>query len=192
MINEYLDPRELKATYRLLNRSAPEGYLEEWSRILKEGKKEEEMTERTGFIIFQFGQEFFGIAVSAFVGVFRNRVIRKMPHYSASTLLGMVNIRGQLTPCLALHEIVDVNMEATAADFNHLITIEAKGFVFAFPATRIYEMHRCRMQEIEDVPRTVAKSRASFLLGLLNWQGQKAALLDTDLLFHEIKTNILP
>ena len=87
---------------RLLDRPAPKDYIESWTTLLAE---EEVVTQTvtSPYLVFRVGQAWFAFLATSLQEVTAPSVVRSVPHRPREVLLGLVNVRGELHPCISLH-----------------------------------------------------------------------------------------
>jgi len=105
---------------------------------------------------------------------------------------GLVNVRGQLTICLALEQLFQSSAPASPVRARQsvlsrrLVVAAMQGHRVAFEADEVHGSHRFDPDSLRSVPATVAKSVASFTTDLLPWRDHTVGLLDAELLFHAL------
>ena len=90
------------AAQTFFDRSAPEGYLESWSRIL-EAPEIVADPDATSVLVFRLGREWLSLPTASLVEVTPLRCLHRVPHRTSSVLEGFVNIRGQLQLLSLIH-----------------------------------------------------------------------------------------
>jgi chemotaxis-related protein WspD len=109
------------AARAFFDRPAPEGYLAEWTQWLASSEElarheagetlAESDRDRVGVLIFRLGREWLAFRTQTVAEVTVPRPVHRIPHRSNATLIGLVNLRGQLQLCVSLHGLLGV--EAT-------------------------------------------------------------------------------
>lgn len=179
----------------LLDRSAPEGYLDEWAGALA-GEKEERASDTVSVVIFRLGVEWLALPTGVFKEVTEVRVVHALPHRSNSTLLGIVNIGGEIQLCVSLGGLLGLE-EAGGADQNgrhgvyrRMVVVERERERWVFPADEVSGIHRFRPGELRGAPVTVAKAAATYTRGMIPWQGRSVGYLDDELLFYSLRRGL--
>ncbi|HAC65774.1 MAG TPA: chemotaxis protein CheW [Cyanothece sp. UBA12306] len=106
----------------LLQREAPEGYIEEWGMILsQEWTKQDQQKSRSDsalqttktksneilcLTIFRVGQEWLALPVSVIKEITPCCPVHILPHRSNHVFLGIVNIRGEILMCISLKDLL--------------------------------------------------------------------------------------
>jgi len=113
----------------LLERSEPEGYTAEWTALMAKPRSQQsqqqlrEHTTRLSVTIFRLGQEWLALPASIFDQVIAPSPVHAIPHRKDPLLRGIVNVRGQLLPCVSLHSLLSITTDGAilpaAAFRNH-------------------------------------------------------------------------
>lgn len=112
------------AARTFFDRSAPEGYLAEWTQWLagspaagglESGKSDvpgnqDRDRDLISVLIFRLGQEWLAFRTQTIAEVTLPRPVHRIPHRSNEILIGLVNLRGQLQLCVSLHGLLGVNV----------------------------------------------------------------------------------
>ncbi len=123
----------------LLQREAPEGYIEEWGDILaQEWTKQRRETPQSDsalqttetqldeilcLTIFRVGQEWLALPVSVIKEITPCCPIHILPHRSNHVFLGIVNIRGEIVMCISLQNLLGLpDTEGSGSQSNKSLT----------------------------------------------------------------------
>ncbi len=106
----------------LLQRNAPEGYVEEWTDILAQDwrqatekaeqkgsslvKKETVSDEIVALIIFRVSQEWLALPAWVVKEITHIHPVHTLPHRSNHVFAGIVNIRGEILMCILLRNLL--------------------------------------------------------------------------------------
>jgi chemotaxis-related protein WspD len=185
-----------QAGRRLFERSPPEDYLQEWTRLLAD-ERSEEIKEQVSVMVFRLGDEWLALATKLFREVAEPSVIHRIPHRSNKVLLGLVNIRGGLQLCISLRELLGIpevtdNQCASKPGVRgRLAVVEKAGAGWVFPVEEIMGLQRFSAQDLQNLPVTVAKASASFSKGIFICQNRTIGFLDDELVFYHLKRSVL-
>jgi len=180
----------------LFERKPPEGYVEEWTEQLSR-QKDSRGSAKTAVIIFRLGSEWLALPASVFKQVAPLRSIHSLPHRSGQVLKGLANVLGALRLCISLHDLLGVEKSANSGHrsvgktYERLAMIEKEGNCWVFPVDEVYGMHRFHLDELQNVPVTVARSAVSYTKGLFSCAEMIVGFLDDELLFYSLKRSIL-
>jgi chemotaxis-related protein WspD len=100
------------------DRTAPEGYMAEWTQWLASMEQRTRQSsgetlagtdrDRVGVLIFQLGEEWLAFRTQTIAEVTTPRPVHRIPHRSNAILIGFVSLRGQLQLCVSLHGLLGV------------------------------------------------------------------------------------
>jgi chemotaxis-related protein WspD len=174
------------AARALLDREAPSGYGREWSTSTAAALAEQQAAEPT--LVFRIGSELFALGVPWVAQVAERRAVRSLPHVRDEVLLGIVNVEGDLRPCVSLEVLFGQARPDVGASRPHgrLLVIGRERSEWAVPVDEALAIHRLPGGALEQVPATVARSSHPFLTGMFPWRGQRVGLLDADLVLGAI------
>ncbi len=163
------------AGQRLFQREPPAGCVDEWTESL--AREEAPPTcDRVAVVIFRLGGEWLALDVGFLVEVAPMRVIRRVPQRTNRILLGLVNLRGELQLCVALAELLGI--EVAAGPGERLLIAGDAPRQWAFAVDEVAGVHRLRMQAMGNTPSTVAHS--PFSLGVFSWESRRVGYLAAD------------
>ena len=212
-------PVMANAAEAFFNRAPPDGYLDEWRRVLETTS---ENTESSGLsvLVFRLADEWFSLAAESLTEVTPLRRIHTIPHRSNSVFAGMVNVRGQLLLCCSLHGLLGLRQIDPLvlkqrktldqkSDDNRSIQLSDDAAILAperllvtslttsrvtrrwtFPVNEVAGVHRISEEELREVPSTVGKPGQRFSSALFSWNSRTVSLLDTNQIFDGIHEQI--
>lgn len=178
---------------KLLERPPEEGYIEEWTELLRNPKiKDKTYAEESG-VIFRLAQEWLALPTLVLVEVANQRPFHKIPHLNYPAFLGTVNFRGQLWMGVDMHRFLDIEAESGGwgKPGGRMLAIEQGNNRWIFPVDEVYGVHHFDRQALDNVPVTVTKSKVNYFQGVFNWDNKNVAYLDANLLFHSLERSIL-
>lgn len=176
LLEHALDPADLReATERIARRDASRHAL-----------------TQTNFV-FRLGQEWLALPNEVVDEVLVPRTIHSLPHRRGGVVRGLVNVRGQLTVCVRLEQLLQLNAAAVKAGRAgnqrlgpRLVLLISQGHRVAFEADEVHGANRFDPESSREVPATVAHATASFITGVLPWGERTVGQLDAELLLHAI------
>ena len=180
----------------LFDRNAPEGYLDEWTRVLS-GQKREGISETTSVVIFRLGVEWLALPTLVFKEMADLRVVHHLPHRTNDILLGIVNIGGELQLCVSLTGLLGIaadegaDAQAGHGVYKRMAVVERDRERWVFPMDEIHDVHRLPPDALLAVPVTVSKAAGTYTKGIFQWQDRSVGLLDDELIFSTLKRNVL-
>lgn len=175
----------------LLDRPAPEGYLDEWTALLASNKELED-AETASLVAFRLGNEWLGLKTRALKEVVTHRPIHAIPHRSNAILLGIANVRGELLLCASLWSILGIEKAAdqNRAAFRRMLVMEHAGESWVFPVDEVDRIYRVGIAAMEGVPVTIAKDSFAYSRAIVRAGERSIALLDEDLLLGALKRSL--
>lgn len=102
----------------LLERPDLEGYTAEWTALMalpRDPSQAKTRQDRLSVTVFRLGQEWLALPASIFHQVVSPNPVHSLPHRRDPLLRGIVNVRGQLLPCVSLHELLNIAAIAPTA-----------------------------------------------------------------------------
>lgn len=180
---------------QILERAIPAGYREEWARLLSE-RKQVKQPNTESIVIFRLGDEWLAIPSRIVREITSAKPVRRLPHTRRNIVKGLVNMRGELQICVSLGGLLDLDKGEQPRRFgsvgiaDRMILIGDGTDQYVFPVTEVHGLHRHHPGELQPVPATVSKSKATYTKGVLHWNGEHVACLDAGLMFHTLGKNL--
>jgi chemotaxis-related protein WspD len=179
---------------KLLDRPLEQEHIEEWTQLLAKPVEAPKEIHEMAVVIFRLGNELLALPTNVFVEVAESRKVHKIPHRSNSILMGMVNVNGQLQLCIALHKLLQIELDPMCSTGPlhplRMLLIQKNGEKWIFPCNEVFGIHYCDSIHLSNVPITVAKSSANFLRGVINWNERAVGFLDEELLFYHLNKEL--
>ena len=180
----------------LLDRNPPDGYVRDWTGLLAQEKKNQ-IEGSLPAMIFRLGLEWMALPVELFREVTPVRAVHRLPHRSNRTLLGLVNIRGEIMLCVSLKGLLGVeeNPEDSvdrARSFRRMAVLIRERDQWVVPIDEIHGIERFSAGQLQKAPVTIEKAAVKFTKGMLPWKDKSVGLLDGELLFYALRRNAIP
>ena len=190
----------------LLEREAPEGYLEEWTNVLADIQSERnewgidsliaQTAETVSIAIFRLGEECLALPVRLLQEVAPPCIIHTLPHRTNELFLGLVNIRGEILLCVSLSCLLGIDtamptQQSGPAVSKRMLVVKHERDRWVFPVDEVYGIYRIPRRDLQDAPVVVTKASEAYTQGIVNWQGKKVNALDSELLFYTLNRRIL-
>jgi chemotaxis-related protein WspD len=183
------------AASQLLDEELPEGYLSQWTEYFAR-EKTATNAGTTSALVFRIGPEWLALSPGIFQEVADLRPIHSLPHQRGNLVLGLANIRGELLICVSLSEILGlekiqpVKSAGRRTIYPRLLVTNREGVRFVFPIDEVHGIQRFKPSEVQEVPATVARSRATYTRGILKWEEKSVGWLDDQLLFYTLNRSL--
>lgn len=205
----------------LLERHAPDAYIDNWTELLAQtqpattkGTLETETQakrETKSVIIFRLGEELLALPVWVFKEVTAPSVIHTIPHRSDEILLGLVNIRGEILLCVSLQNFLGITPANTESSFyqkgvnkqpilsqklysvasQRMVVVETGENRFAFIVDEISSVQRFQLTEFKAAPAVISQVKDTYTKSIVNFKDKKVNCLDYELLFYTLHRRIL-
>ncbi len=150
----------------LYDREPPEGYAQEWTRILA-GEKLREDENAVSYMVFRAGGEWLALRTARFEEITPVRSVHAVPSLKNPAFLGLVNISGELLPCLFLPEVLGMAKSSLPEEpvkakgrpaTARMAVVDGPGGRFVFPVDEMAGAHRLTEGERRPAPATVSRA----------------------------------
>lgn len=178
--------QEIFTAATLFERPPPEGYIEDWQARLSRARSN--ATENTtAAVVFRIGDEWLALPNTAVAEIVAASTPHRLPHRDNTFLLGLVNIRGELSIAVSLHALLGIQPEATDNDKTDAgrlqrpprqLVLNAPGGALVMPVDEVAGMAFITQNALEAVPDTLRKSLTSFVHALFKHHDHTVGLLD--------------
>ncbi|MGH8081696.1 MAG: chemotaxis protein CheW [Lysobacter sp.] len=185
------------AVARLLSREPAAEELQLASRHIAARSEDLRALSATAFV-FRLGNEWLGLPAAMVDEVIEPRPIHSLPHRREGLVRGLVNVRGQLTVCVALESLLQLDASAGGERSGaqrqllskRLVVLSAHEQRLAFESDEVHGSHRYDPAGVGNVPGTVALSGSVFSTGVVAVGARHAGLLDGDLVLSAINRRL--
>lgn len=181
----------------MLDRSLPDGYIDEWSEIFYLEKKKL-VTAKESVLVFRLGDEWIAIPTRFVKEITSMGEIHKIPHRDEYLVRGLANVRGELKICISLGSLLQLergtNKQRSRSQgvYERIVVVIHKETEFVFPVSEVQGLVRYHQSQLENVPATITNAKAAFTTGVLLLEDEKhVACLDHDLLFEALDRRLL-
>jgi chemotaxis-related protein WspD len=173
----------------LLDRPAPKDYLESWSKVLAE-ETVAAAAKTSSYLVFRVGQTWFAFLATSLHEITAPSVIRSVPHRPREILQGLVNVRGELHPCICLHTLFGEQVAARRPATALFLVARWAGEVWVFPVDQVDGIRDITEQEIEATPLTVSNLSVVYAQSLFRSGDHTVAIVNESLLFGDLARRI--
>lgn len=180
---------------RLLDREAPQGYVRTWTEQVAAEKNSIETGARS-IVIFRIGTEWLGLPTQIFQAVAEDCTLHKLSAAGREILNGLVNIHGALLLCVSLEHVLGIEPTVNEGHrtgqivYKRLMVCNRDGDQLAFPVQEIRGLDHYHPRELREVPSTLSKAAATYMLGILSRAGKSVGCLDDQLLFYALNKGL--
>ncbi len=144
---------------------------------------QEEAVRSESALLFRVGTEWFALPTAIFDQVAEVSHRHTVPH-RRGMVLGIINIRGELLPCISLRVLLGVTTAPAASSTERVIVIRRGALRVACLSDEVSAVRHYDPAQVMPVPATV--DSGAYVRGLLPWNETRAGLLDDELLFYSI------
>jgi chemotaxis-related protein WspD len=145
-------------------------------------------------VIFRLADEWFSLPTTRFQEVAEERTIHLVPHRRGAVVVGIVNIRGELLPCVSLSRLLGVSSPAAtpqrAGGAGRLLVVHDEQGGLAFLADEVAGVRHINPQELRPAPSTVSKGSISYTTGVLLWNETTVGCLDDELVLYSVRKGL--
>lgn len=192
----------------LLEREAPAGYVEEWTKSIAQSQPIPSRAERKNhalqqvkttlsITLFRLGDEWFALPAKLFKEITPPPSIHTLPHRSSGLFLGLVNVRGEILMCISLFNFLGIQstnntqLKMSPVIYQRMMVVEVEGYTWAFLVDEVYGVHRMREEDLRSTPGAIAQSQTTYTIGTLIWKDRPVNYLDSDQLFYTLQRRVL-
>ncbi len=186
-----------RAAKTLFDREVPEEELQAWTRQLAEEKPVEQI-ESVSVLMFRIASEWLALATQHFKEVVDVRSVHPVPFRTHRVLLGLVNVNGELVPCLSLFHLLRLDEGAPAGEaeapksHRRMVVIERGRQRFVFPVDEVLGVRRISQEQVQPAPATISRSPVTLNHGIFEVEGKTIGWLDDDRFFAALQESLNP
>jgi chemotaxis-related protein WspD len=182
------------AAISLLDGELTADYRRQWAIDFAKSKGlKQKQTE--AMVVFRVGGEWLGLDASVCSEFAEISAIHSLPHRHDASILGLVNVRGELLVCASLATMLGIDsvfkdrigMRRICARF---IVLRAEENVFVLPVDEVYGVIRYHSADLRDTPSTVALAAATYTRAVLLWQNSLVGYIDHELLIFTLNRSL--
>ncbi|MCI3207227.1 MULTISPECIES: chemotaxis protein CheW [Pandoraea] len=147
----------------------------------------QEMMRGTSLLVFRLADEWLALPAATIEEVAPMRGWHSVPGHRQRALLGLVNLRGALVPCLSLGELLGVQpapqtqtsaTNTLRASTARLLALRHGHHLSAFPVTEVHGTVAPASTALGPVPATALGASDGFAVAVLPWRDHIVGVLD--------------
>ncbi|MET3134326.1 chemotaxis-related protein WspD [Oxalobacteraceae bacterium GrIS 1.11] len=178
------------AARRNLQRPVAPDYQREWALHFRQPAAVADPADSSA-LVFRVGREWLALPTRIFASVAPQARPHALPHRSSAALLGVVNVGGQLYPCMSLAGLLGIDEHAgTPARGRHtfarLLLPQWDEQVYALPVAELHGIVRYAAGALQTPAATINKGLSRYLSGVLSRQDLHIGCLDQALIGHQL------
>ena len=177
------------AARSFFHRAAPDGYLRDWANLLAQPVVAGSV-DQSGMLVFRLGIEWLAVNILAAVEVTSIRPVHRIPHRTNAVFAGLINLRGQLHPCVSLHGLLQVDpIDPTVNPpiAPRLILIRKDNDSWAFPADEVAGVQHIARANLQHIPSTLSNPAGSYSRAVFGWGDRSVNVLDEPRVFAALR-----
>lgn len=168
---------------QLLERAAPDGYLQEWSQFL--ASPVSRLGSEAAFYLFcQFDGRIWALRTALLEQVTHAATIRRLPHQRNPRILGVTHIRGDVLPCLSFAALLSGGQSSARPDvgrFRRFVVCSVEQKRWVLPVEDVLGLQRVDRSKFQAIPLSDTLSPEHALsAGFYPWRDNVATMLDSE------------
>lgn len=170
----------------LLNRTSPEGYLEEWKTLLGDVIPEVD-GEISSLLIFSVWGNYFAMPSKLLLKVTEFQALHRLPHKQHEAVLGISNIIGELTIAVSLLSLIKASSYETVDEgvrFKRNIVVKVGDNQWAIPVNEVYGIEKLNLNENKIISKGLKSDCVSLMF---KWEKQIVNFIDEDKLLAALE-----
>ena len=173
----------------------PIDYTNEWTRHYARPKPADQRGAQS-VLIFRIGAEWLALPTTLFKEVVEVRAIHTVPHRRSGTVMGLLNVRGELLVCVALDKMLSLESgverkgDKPGLIQQRLLVVSRAGDRIVFPVDEVRGTQRFHPLELLEAPTTISKTSAAYTKAILPWQDKSVGILDDERLFQALNRSL--
>ncbi|WCE10023.1 chemotaxis protein CheW [Pseudomonas sp. JBR1] len=129
-------------------------------------------------LVFRLGAEWLGLPGSCLVTASEPTVAHRIPHRRSPLLRGIVPVRGQLHPCIALDLLLAVAPAGQTGGFPRLLLLRVGRRDWAVQVDEVLGLQRYAPSDVQLPPATLGGELLSYLGGVYREGPHQVGLID--------------
>lgn len=148
-------------------------------------------SEQRSVLIFRLQSEWLALPTRVIEEVVTVRAVHSLPHRRSPALLGLVNVGGQLVPCVSLSSLLGIesadNEQTKWKATPRMLVLGEEAHRFVAAVDEVHGTERIFTSQLVSAPTTVSKVALSYSTGVLPWKERAVGCLDHERLFQTLE-----
>jgi len=140
--------------------------------------KERDIAQEQQLVIFDLGDESFGVDVGAVREIIRMQAVTQVPG-TPHFVEGIINLRGKIIPMVDLRKYFEFDITDATKD-SRIVVVESRGQEVGVIVDAVTEVMRVPGDSIEPVSKTIENQSTEYLLGIAKVADKLITLVDLD------------
>lgn len=183
------------AAAALLDAPLPAHYRQDWARHFA-ASAAVATTDTETALVFRIGEEWLALPVTLFAEVVPLRPIHPLALRGEQVLRGLVNVRGELLPCVSLGNLLGIQgqtrggQRARDTSFERMLVLRGEDGRYVFPVREVAGIVRFDPAALGAAPATLAGALARHTRAMLSWGERSVGCLDGALLLGALRRQL--
>ena len=183
------------ASLKAYERAIPDDYRADWTAVLATPKEAVGSDSKT-VIVFRIGDEWVAISTGLCKEISRVMKIHRLPHNKSQILKGVVNNGGEIRICFSLGSLLGIGKseqilgDESRSGYERMIVLDVEGRNYVFPVNEVKGLLEYHEADRSPLPDTVISSSASYMNGVIKWEGKSIGCLDELALTAQLERSI--
>lgn len=169
---------------RLLDRAPEPGERAAWAEHYAQPPPAAAKAQARAFV-FRVGLEWLALPAAALQEAAAPRPIHSVPHRRGGGLAGLVNLNGELLPCVRLAHALAIEAAGAEEKTRRLLVARTPGGRLAFMADEVHGL-----LAYDAAASRPAPSRPVCAKALIPWEGRMVGLLDVEALWPLLERSL--
>lgn len=178
------------AAGRIMQRALPPDYQRDWAEHFAQPEHAARAHDAS-VLVFRIRQEWLALPTQLSIAIAEKTDAHRLPHRSGGGLLGIVNVKGNLFPCISLASMFGTDTQADAMQkgryiYPRTLVMQLGQQACALPVDELHGIERYAKNELQAPPATVNKGVHRYLQGVLCAGGMHIGCLDAEMLGYNL------
>jgi chemotaxis-related protein WspD len=175
----------------LFEREAPPDLARETAETLA-SPEQEAAGESLSLFVFRLGTELFALKTTLLQEVTAPLPVHRVPFRSGTVFLGLVNVNGELLPCVSAAAALGLENSPEGAFRPRLVVVGRAGNRFAFQVDEAIAIRRVPLADLQSPPATVANAPAAKSSSVFRVDGTEVAVIDETRVLETVSRSLNP
>ncbi len=179
----------------LLDRTPSDEYVREWTQKIEQ-ENENSSSESFSLLLFRLGVDHYALLTTCFEEIAEVRSIHSLPHNKSHTLLGLVNVQGDVLLCVSLLSLFDIESPSVPSTpqsrcvYPRLVVISHNSERWVFPVDEVFDIHKIHPSKIQTTIKDEIKPDPPLSKGIFQWNQNRVVLLDEHQLCESLRRSL--
>jgi len=179
------------AAKSLFDREVPCEELRTWTEQLAQ-VKQQQISQTVSVVVLRVKSEWLALSIQYFQEAFEPRPVHTVPFRSNEILRGLVNVNGELVPCISLANLLGLTDEKEAATGRRnspgrMVVVDKGKDRVVFAADEILGVRQFAPELATKPPSTVSKCPESVTRGVIEIEAKTVGWLDENKLAAAVR-----